>query len=358
MITSLIMAGGKGERFWPKSRTNLPKQFLNISGNKSMIQQAVARLERLMQIEQIFIVTNELYAELISAQIPHLPIENLIIEPSGRNTAPSIALSSLYIEERYPDSTIIVLPSDHIIKNEGEFVDILKTASEVAESGENIVTLGITPTYPETGYGYIESANEISTLNNLEVHRVRRFVEKPDSITAESYVTSGNYYWNSGMFIWKSSTILECFKKFMPAIYEIMMEIQHKIKAGAAQEAIHLDFAKMPEESIDYGIMEKADNIFVIPCKFGWDDVGSWTALDRINERDDFGNVIKGNILNIDTKRCIIESNNGKLVATLGIEDLIVVDTDDVTLICSKEKAQEMKLLLKELRVQKMEQYL
>jgi Mannose-1-phosphate guanylyltransferase len=358
MLTSLIMAGGKGERFWPKSRTHLPKQFLNISGTKSMIQQAVSRLERLMSIEQIFIVTNELYAELISAQIPHLPAENIIIEPVGRNTAPCIALSSLYIEDKYPDSTILVLPSDHIIKNEDEFVSILRTAAEVAEQGENIVTLGIAPTYPETGYGYIESSNEFSVLNAMEVHKVKRFVEKPDVQTAKSYLNAGRYYWNSGMFIWKGSTILASFKKHMPVLYEIMLNIQINILEGASRDFIHHEFMKMPEDSIDYGIMEKADNIYVIPCKLGWDDVGSWTALDRINDRDEHGNVIKGNILNIDTKRCIIESNNGKLVATLGIEDLIVVDTDDVTLICSKEKAQEMKLLLKELRVQKMEQYL
>jgi len=358
MITSLIMAGGKGERFWPKSRTNLPKQFLNISGNKSMIQQAVQRLEKLMNIQRIFVVTNELYAELIRAQIPHLPAENIIIEPVGRNTAPCIALSTLYIEERYPDSTIIVLPSDHIIKNEDEFVDILRTATEVSQQGENIVTLGITPTYPETGYGYIESSNEKTVVNSLEVHKVNRFVEKPDSDTAKDYLLAGNYFWNSGMFIWKSSTILKNFERYMPELYEITLNIKMNISEGAPPEYLNREFMQMPDVSIDYGIMERAERIYVIPCKFGWDDVGSWNALDRINDRDDNGNVIRGNILNIDTKRCIIESNNGKLVATLGIEDLIVVDTEDVTLICSKEKAQEMKLLIKELRVQKMEQYL
>jgi len=358
MITSLIMAGGKGERFWPKSRTNLPKQFLNISGNKSMIQQAVQRLEKLMNIQRIFVVTNELYAELIRAQIPHLPAENIIIEPVGRNTAPCIALSTLYIEERYPDSTIIVLPSDHIIKNEDEFVDILRTATEVSQQGENIVTLGITPTYPETGYGYIESSNEKTVVNSLEVHKVNRFVEKPDSDTAKDYLLAGNYFWNSGMFIWKSSTILKNFERYMPELYGITLNIKMNMSEGAPPEYLNREFMQMPDVSIDYGIMERAERIYVIPCKFGWDDVGSWNALDRINDRDDNGNVIRGNILNIDTKRCIIESNNGKLVATLGIEDLIVVDTEDVTLICSKEKAQEMKLLIKELRVQKMEQYL
>lgn len=357
-ITSVIMAGGKGERFWPKSRTNLPKQFLNISGNKSMIQQTVERLESLIDITQIFIVTNELYAELIRGQIPHLPVENIIIEPIGRNTAPCIGLASLIIEEKFPESTMIVLPSDHIIENEDGFIKILKAAIEVAQNDDNLVTLGISPTYAETGYGYIESTKELQVVDDLEVFKVNRFVEKPDADTAEAYLKSGNFYWNSGIFIWKVSTIRYYIKEFMPEVHDILETMKQGFHLTTRHETIRSEFAKMPDQSIDYGIMEKAEHIYVIPCKLGWDDVGSWTALDRINERDDDGNVIRGNILNIDTKRCIIESNNGKLIATLGIEDLIVVDTDDVTLICTKDKAQEVKLLLKELRTQKLDQYL
>jgi mannose-1-phosphate guanylyltransferase len=357
-ITSLIMAGGKGERFWPKSRTHLPKQFLNISGNKSMIQQAVARLERIMDIQQVFVITNELYAELIRVQIPHLPEENIIIEPLGKNTAPCVGLAAIQIEKRYPGSTMIVLPSDHIIKDEGEFVRILNTAAEVASKDQNIVTLGITPLYPETGYGYIESSGQIVQTGGVEVHGVSRFVEKPDSKTAEKYLEAGNFYWNSGIFVWKTTTILCKFKEYMPEVYTILQSIQDALGTPFQEQVIKTEFTKMPDESIDYGIMEKADHIYVIPCKLGWDDVGSWTALDRINERDENGNVIVGNTLNVDTKRCIIESNSGKLIATLGIEDLIVVDTEDVTLICTKDKAQEVKRLLKEIRSQKLVQYL
>lgn len=357
-ITSLIMAGGKGERFWPKSRTNLPKQFLNISGNKSMIQQAVARLEQLMDISQIFVVTNELYAELISAQIPQLPLSNIIIEPIGRNTAPCIGLASIIIDRKYPDSTMIVLPSDHIIKDEDEFIRILKTGTDVASQGENIVTLGISPSYPETGYGYIESSEESNSVNDMEVHRVSRFVEKPDLAKAESYLQAGNFYWNSGIFVWKTTTIKKKVQEYMPDMHDVLQTISPFLGTTDEENVIRSEFHKMPDQSIDYGIMEKANNIYVIPCKLGWDDVGSWTALDRINDRDEYGNVIRGNILNMDTKRCIIESNNGKLIATLGIEDLIIVDTDDVTLICTKDKAQEVKQLLKELRMQKREQYL
>lgn len=356
-ITSVIMAGGKGERFWPKSRTNLPKQFLNISGNKSMIQQSIARLEKMMDISQIFVVTNELYAELIKAQIPHLPPENIIIEPIGRNTAPCIGLASILIEERFPDSTMIVIPSDHIIENEEGFIKILKTAVEVAQDNSNLVTLGIQPTYPETGYGYIESTNQVQQINELDVHKVNKFVEKPNLETAQSYLESGNFFWNSGIFVWKTGTIRSYIKNLMPEMHDILETMKAVLDSEDRDSIIRAEFIKMPDQSIDYGIMEKVDNIYVIPCVFGWDDVGSWTALERISDLDDNGNVIKGNILNLDTKRCIIESN-GKLIATLGIEDLIIVDTEDVTLICTKDKAQEVKLLLKELRMQKLEQYL
>jgi mannose-1-phosphate guanylyltransferase len=357
-LNAVIMAGGKGERFWPKSRTNLPKQFLNISGNKSMLQQTIDRLVNIMDISRIFIVTNGLYAELISAQIPHLPLENIIIEPIGRNTAPCVGVAALIIEERFPDSTMIVLPSDHIIKNEEGFLQILQTAVTVCEEGENLVTLGIAPSYPEIGYGYIESTKQINLVNDMEVHRVSQFVEKPDLATAQKYLEAGNFYWNSGIFIWKTSVIRKLIALYLPEMHNVL----ETIKTAAQHENIHQviqdEFHKMPDQSIDYGIMEKAPSIYVIPCMFGWDDVGSWTSLERINDKDENGNVIRGNILSLLTKNCIIESNNGKLIATLGIEDLIVVDTEDVTLICTKDKAQEIKSLLKELRLQKLEKYL
>ncbi|WP_456288560.1 mannose-1-phosphate guanylyltransferase [Paenibacillus sp. AK002] len=356
--TCVIMAGGKGERFWPKSRTNLPKQFLNISGNKSMIQQCIDRLRKFLPIEQVFVITNELYAELIKAQIPTIPDENIIIEPVGRNTASCVGLASIIIEERYPNSSMIVLPSDHIIKDEYEFINILNTAVSVAEEGEkNLVTLGIKPTYPETGYGYIESMDEAVSVNGLSVHKVRKFVEKPSIDNATSYLSAGNYYWNSGIFVWKVDVIRNYIKDLLPEMHDILETMKLAFQTEDRNEVIKAEFHKMPDQSIDYGIMEKATDIYVIPCVFGWDDVGSWTALERISSLDDGGNVIRGNTLNIDTKGCIIESN-GKLIATLGIEDLIIVETEDVTLICKKEKAQEIKSLIKELKVQKLEQYL
>ncbi|MGG4144498.1 mannose-1-phosphate guanylyltransferase [Paenibacillus algorifonticola] len=355
--TCLIMAGGKGERFWPRSRVNLPKQFLNISGNKSMIQQTIDRLQIFIPIEQIFIITNELYAELIKAQIPNLPADNIIIEPIGRNTAPCVGLASIIIEEKYPDSSMIVIPSDHIIKNETEFVNILQTAVLASKEGENLITLGITPTYPETGYGYIESTDETFELNGLNVHKVNKFVEKPNEEKANDYLKAGNYYWNSGIFVWRVAVVRDYIRKLMPEMHDLLETMKMAFKENDRNTIIKAEFPKMPDQSIDYGIMEKASDIHVIPCIFGWDDVGSWTALERINDVDDNGNVTNGNTLNIDTKRCIIESN-GKLIATLGVEDLIIVETEDVTLICKKDKAQEIKSLIKELKIQKLERYL
>jgi len=357
-VTCVVMAGGKGERFWPKSRTNLPKQFLNISGNKSMIQQSISRLELLVPIDRIFVVTNELYAELIHAQIPNLPKDNIIIEPVGRNTAPCVGLASIIIEERYPGSAMIVIPSDHIIQNDEGFIGILRAAVEVAKLGKNLVTLGIKPTYPETGYGYIEGSEEKFSLNGFEIVKVNRFVEKPDEEKARSYLEKETFFWNSGIFIWETATIRYYIAKLMPELHDVLETMKHGFASVEDRnDIIRSEFNKMPDQSIDYGIMEKAGNIFVIPCMLGWDDVGSWTALDRIGERDNEGNVISGNTLCLDTKRCIIESN-GKLIATLGVEDLIIVETEDVTLICSKDKAQEVKLLLKELRVQERVEYL
>lgn len=356
-LVAVILAGGKGERFWPKSRTKLPKQFLNISGNKTMIQQVIQRLKLILDVSHIFVVTNEIYAELISVQVPDLPKENIIIEPVGKNTAPCIGLAAVIIEERFPDTTMIVLPSDHIITDEQGFVQILETAAEVASKGHHLVTLGINPTYPETGYGYIESSSDFFEINNMQVYNVNKFTEKPKIEIAENYLKEGNYYWNSGIFIWKTSLIRELFSLHLPDIHEILEIIKISILNQSFHDSIHRVFAKMPDQSIDYGIMEKVENIYVIPCNFGWDDVGSWNALERINELDENSNFVNGNILAVDTKGCIIESGD-KLIATLGIEDLIIINTDDVTLICTKDKAQEVKLLLKELRDKKLEKYL
>ncbi|CAG5092000.1 Putative mannose-1-phosphate guanylyltransferase/mannose-6-phosphate isomerase [Thermobacillus xylanilyticus] len=355
-LAAVIMAGGKGERFWPKSRTKLPKQFLNIFGSKTLIQQSIERLEKLIPITRIFVVTNELYAEIIKAQIPHLPYENIIIETVGKNTAPCIGLASIIIEERFPDSTMVVMPSDHLIRDEEELLNILKAAIKYSEQ-DHVITLGIKPRYPETGYGYIQIDTSSKISDDPPVYGVKRFVEKPDIRSAQVYYSLEDYYWNSGMFIWKVSLIRRYIQTFLPEIHDLLEIMKSEMKFNNTREVVSKHYHKMTDISIDYGIMEKIDGIQMIPCNFGWDDIGSWTALERINDTDEFGNVIKGNIMSIDTRRCIIESN-GKLIATLGVEDLIIVQTEDVTLICHKNKAQDIKNIITELKSQKKDQYL
>ncbi|WP_434640842.1 mannose-1-phosphate guanylyltransferase [Thermoanaerobacterium thermosaccharolyticum] len=355
MITGVIMAGGKGERFWPKSRIKMPKQFLKLYGDKTMIQQTVDRLKRLMPIENIFVVTNIDYAGLISDQIPELPTENILIEPMGKNTAACIGLTALHTEKLDRDSIMVVVPSDHVIKDEETYLGVLKTAIEKAKSGNNLVTIGIKPLHPETGYGYInfkKITNEI--INNNPVHKVERFEEKPDYDTAVKYVESGDYLWNSGMFIWKTSTILNAIKEHMPQLYSALNVIRENFDSDEIEKILYEEYSKLESISIDYGIMEKAKNVYVVPGDFGWDDVGSWTSIERLYEKDENGNVIKGNVVSVDTKKCIITGSD-KLIATLGIEDVIIVDTEDALLICSKDKAQNVKEVLKELRERKSE---
>jgi mannose-1-phosphate guanylyltransferase len=355
MITGVIMAGGKGERFWPKSRIKMPKQFLKLYGDKTMIQQTVDRLKRLMPIENIFVVTNIDHAGLISDQVSELPTENILIEPMGKNTAACIGLAAIHTERLDRDSIMVVVPSDHVIKDEETYLGVLKTAIEKAKSGNNLVTIGIKPQHPETGYGYInfkKITNEI--INNNPVHKVARFVEKPDYDTAVKYVESGDYLWNSGMFIWKTSTILNAIKEYMPQLYSALNVIKENFDSDELEKILYEEYSRLESISIDYGIMEKAKNVYVVPGDFGWDDVGSWTSIERLYEKDDNGNVIKGNVVSVDTKKCIITGSD-KLIATLGIEDVIIVDTEDALLICSKDKAQNVKEVLQELKEKKSE---
>lgn len=357
MITAVIMAGGKGERFWPKSRKKAPKQLINIIGEKTMIQETVDRLGDLTDCKDTYIITGEEYFKPISKQLPNIPRENILIEPMGKNTAACIGLSAIHIAKKDPDAIMIVLPSDHLIKDNDSFINILKQAVKVANSGKHIVTIGIKPTQPETGYGYINFGEQVNISNFDSVYKVREFVEKPDIRTAERYLEDGRYLWNSGMFVMKASTILASISEFMPMLYDVLQKISLAIGKPNYKEVLKEEYSKLQSISIDYGIMEHERNIYVIPGDFGWDDVGSWTSLERIQESDEQGNIISGNIVSVDTSKCIIQGN-GKLIATIGLEDLIIVDTDDATLICTKDKAQQVKDVLKQLKDMKAEEYL
>ncbi len=353
--TALIMAGGRGERFWPRSRQNMPKQFLSLTDDgKTMIQLTVERILPLVNMEDIFIVTNRSYKDLVRQQLPELPEENILCEPVGKNTAPCIGLGAVHMAKRYGDAVMMVLPSDHLIKYTSLFLNTLSDACEVAEEGENLVTLGIAPDSPETGYGYIKFQPE-ETLGRA--FAVDKFVEKPDLETAKAYLASEQYLWNSGMFIWKTSTILKNLETYLPETCQGLKKIGEAIGTPMEEQALERAFQAFKAESIDYGVMEKAKNIYILSGSFGWDDVGSWLAVSRIKRSNELGNVVNGNVVTVDTRNTTIQGG-GKLIAAVGLEDMIVVDSEDALLICEKDHAGDIKKVLENLKICNRTEYL
>ena len=313
-MTALIMAGGRGERFWPKSRKNLPKLFLSLTDDgKTMIQLTVERILPLVAMEDIYISTNKDYKALVLEQLPEIPAENILCEPVGRNTAPCIGLGAVHISKKYEDAIMFVLPSDHLIKYNSMFLNTLRDAAETAKENTNLVTIGITPDYPETGYGYIKFNPEVS---NHRAFSVDRFVEKPSLEVAKEYLASEEYLWNSGMFVWKVSSILSKIEHYIPDTYNGLIKIKEAIGTAEEEGVLNREFHNFQSISIDYGILEKSDNIYSVPGTFGWDDVGSWLAVERIRKSNEFGNVVTGNVITIDSKDCIIEAGK-KLIATV-----------------------------------------
>ena len=353
--TALIMAGGRGERFWPRSRQNMPKQFLSLTDDgKTMIQLTVERILPLVNMEDIFIVTNRSYKDLVREQLPDLPDENILCEPVGKNTAPCIGLGAVHIAKKYGDAVMMVLPSDHLIKYTSLFLNTLSDACEVAEQGGNLVTLGIAPDCPETGYGYIKFQPE-QTLGRA--FAVERFVEKPDLETAKAYLASEQYLWNSGMFIWKTSTILKNLQTYLPETYRGLYKIGEAIGKPMEEQVLEREFQAFEAESIDYGVMEKAKNIYILSGAFGWDDVGSWLAVGRIKRSNELGNVVNGNVVTVDTRNTTIQGSE-KLIAAVGLEDMIVVDSEDALLICEKDHAGDIKKVLENLKICNRTEYL
>jgi mannose-1-phosphate guanylyltransferase/mannose-6-phosphate isomerase len=360
-IFAVIMAGGSGTRFWPLSREKMPKQLLKIGAEDTLIQETVKRVLPLIKREDIFVVTNHGLSDAINTQLSdkfgELWDMNFILEPEARNTAPALGLAALHLNRIDPDGIMVVFSADHAIRKADEFLRLLRMAGDAA-ADNYLVTLGIKPDRPETGYGYIKAsaAGSISDAHG-GVCKVEAFVEKPNVDTAREYLRQGNYYWNSGIFVWKIRTLLQEIEKHAPSLYKGLMEIQKHIGTDRETDVITQVFKHLESISIDYAVMEKTDRAAVIPADIGWSDVGSWTALDDVSDRDASGNVMAGNVIDIDSHDSIIYAEK-RLVATIGLKNLVVVDTPDATLICSKDRAQDVKKVVDVLKKRKSGEHL
>jgi mannose-1-phosphate guanylyltransferase/mannose-6-phosphate isomerase len=330
------LAGGSGSRLWPLSRQNLPKQFLSLDGDASLLQTTINRLSPVIGAKNVLIVTQESLAkgEAYHALLPY----QALFEPIGRNTAPAIALAAAYLVADGADPIMVVLPADHIIKDEAQFLARLHTAIEAAESGR-LVTFGIQPTRPDTGFGYIKAhAGE-----NPDIYEVDRFTEKPDHATAKHFLKEGGYFWNSGMFVWRASVILAEIRLHLPAVYRVIQAIVSESSVtGTFQQAVEKHFAVMPSISIDYGVLEKSDGVSLIPCDIGWNDVGSWQAVHEISSQDENGNVLQGNVIAVDCKNSLIRAEK-RLVAAIGVEDMCIIETADAVLISKNDQTQRVR---------------
>ncbi len=340
MIYSVIMAGGIGSRFWPQSREAHPKQFIRVFGEQTLLQQTLNRMAAIIPLERTLVVTHERYVDLTRKQLSSIPEENILGEPISRNTAPCIAYAAIKLRERDPEAVMIVLPADHLIRSEERFPDILKKAADVANKPGALVTIGIQPTYPATGYGYIQY--DPSESENDGAYRVRTFAEKPGEATAERFLDSGDFLWNSGIFIWHTNAIMANMKTHLNSTWRAFEEASVHLGTDHEDSAIRDAYYKSTRISIDVGIMERASNVYVVPGRFGWSDIGDWHAVYDLSEKNRHGNVLQGNVIVHDTSRCLVNAGK-RLVALVGIHDVVVVDTDDALLICHQNSTQQVK---------------
>jgi mannose-1-phosphate guanylyltransferase len=369
-LHAVIMAGGIGSRFWPRSRRAHPKQFLDVFDEASLIQNTFARLQPLVEPERVYVVTNADYVEKTHEHLPAVPAANVLGEPVARNTAPCVAFAAARLIAEDPDATMLVLPADHLIANVERFHGVLRAAVAAAESGAEgepgpLVTVGIRPTHPETGYGYIQfdadgdydGVPDDGPDDTPRPHRVLSFAEKPDLATAERFLDSGDFLWNSGMFVWRADAVLDAMRRHLPDVHALFAPLAEAFGTDREAEAVTDAYERSPKISIDYGVMERADNVLVVPGQFGWNDVGDWRAVHDLAEKDEAGNRAEGNVILQDTARSFARSADGRLLVLVGMEDAVVVDTGDAVLVCHREQTQKVKNVVDFLGVHGMHDY-
>lgn len=352
-----IMAGGIGSRFWPMSRTDFPKQFLDILGTgKTLIQQTFDRYTKLVPPENIYVVTAGEYVPIVKKQLPHIPEANILAEPSRKNTAPCIAYVAFKLFKKDPKALMIAAPADNLILETDEFIKTAKRAFDFVNHINALVTIGVKPTYPNTGYGYIQHETKEAAPG---VYKVKTFTEKPNVELAKTFISSGDFLWNAGIFTWKVKNLLAAFEKYLPEIYVVFAAEKEKFNTPEETEAIQNIYPQCTTISVDFGVMEKADNVYLIPASFGWSDLGTWNSAWENKDKDNFGNAVVGKkVMALDAKNCMVHVPDNKVVLLQGLEEYIIVDTKDVLLICKKDKEQEIKDYVAEVKRNMGEKYL
>jgi mannose-1-phosphate guanylyltransferase len=359
---AVILAGGGGTRLWPKSRNKSPKQFLKLTGKDTMMQVAAARVTKVVPWDHVIVVTNAKYIDEVREQLPQVPAENIIAEPKKKDTALAMLVGALYAYSKDPEAVVLNGASDHVVVNEQEFVRVMNAALEVASKGQTLVTVGITPNFPSTGFGYIKIGEDLEKLDrNLSVFKVASFTEKPNEATARAFISTGKYFWNANMYVWSAKALDEAFQKHMPEIYELTRPLLNK-KGQDFADALPEIYEAAPAISIDYAISEKADNLVLIPGDFGWNDVGDWKVVYELGTKDLSNNVVisdgsEAKSLSIKSQNNLVHTN-GRLVALVEVNDMIVVDTDDILLIAPKSRSQDVKKIVERLKEEGQEEYL
>ncbi|MHC1703517.1 MAG: mannose-1-phosphate guanylyltransferase [Tenuifilaceae bacterium] len=352
------MAGGIGSRFWPLSRTSRPKQFIDILGTgQTLLQQTFSRMSRICPSENILIVTSQIYKGQVLEQLPEISEDQVLLEPMRRNTAPCISFANYIIKQRNPNAQIVVAPSDHLILNEEKFVETINGAFEFTAKNDALLTLGIKPNRPETGYGYIQVGSSVNK-NHPNLKKVKTFTEKPNYDLAKVFLESGEFFWNSGIFVWSLKSIQNSFEKYLPEVDGIFKEVSNHFGTKSETKMVEGAYSECRNISIDYGVMEKADNVFVICSEFGWSDLGTWSSLYSHSKKDKRENSVNGkNVMLYDSKRTLVNVPDNKLVILQGLEDYIVVESDDILLVCKMKDEQEIKKFVSDVLIEKGEKF-